>query len=205
MRMTMLTSTRHALLFTTFLAALWVATATAQEARRPASPEGTAATQVDGRWLEITYGRPILRGRTGIFGSGTDYGRKVNDGAPVWRAGANRSTVLRTEVPLEIGGQRVAPGEYVMLVELKSDREWTFILTSQPYQRRYDEKNTTELWGGYNYKPDRDVARAPMRVETIPFSIDQLTWGFTDVTPAGGTMRLWWEKTMASVPFTIGS
>ena len=33
------------------------------QARRPASPEGTAATQVDGRWIEIVYGRPILRGR----------------------------------------------------------------------------------------------------------------------------------------------
>jgi hypothetical protein len=42
-----------------------------------------------------------------------------------------------------------------------------------------------------------------MRVEAIPFSIEQLTWGFTDVTPSGGTMRLWWEKNMASVPFKI--
>lgn len=42
-----------------------------------------------------------------------------------------------------------------------------------------------------------------MRVETIPFSIDQLTWGFTDMTPAGGAMRLWWDTTMASVPFKV--
>ena len=187
------------------IASVLLAGASAQEQRRPASPDGTAATQVNGRWIDLTYGRPILRGRTNIFGSGADYGDKLNDGGPVWRAGANLTTVLKTEVPLEIGGKRVPAGEYAVLVELKDEKDWTFILSTQPRQTRFDGKNTTELYGGFNYKPDRDVARAPMRVEAIPFSIDQLTWGFTDVTPAGGTMRIWWEKTMASVPFRIVS
>ena len=174
-----------------------------QQQRRPASPEGTAATQVDNRWIEIVYGRPILRGRTNMFGSGADYGKKLYDGGPVWRAGANLTTLLRTEVPLEIGGKRIAPGDYGVVVELKSEKDWTFILTTQARQTRYDAKNTTELYGGFNYKPDRDVTRAPMRVEAIPFSMDQLTWAFTDVSATGGTMRVWWEKTMASVPFKI--
>jgi hypothetical protein len=189
-----------ALITTVFLASL-----AAQQDRRPASPEGTTAAHVNGRWIEISYGRPILRGRTNIFGSGAEYGRTLNDGGPVWRAGANRSTLIRSEVPLEIGGKRVPRGEYVMLVDLKNEKDWTLILTSQPYQQDFDPRNTTELYGGFNYKPDRDVARAPMRVETIPFTIEQLTWGFTDVTPAGGTMRLWWDKNMASVPFKIES
>lgn len=176
-----------------------------QQARRPASPEGIASTQVNGRWIDIVYGRPILRGRTNIFGSGADYGQKLNDGGPVWRAGANLTTVLRTEVPLEIGGKRVPAGEYAMLIELRNPKEWTFILSTQPRQAKYDPKNTTELYGGFNYKPDRDVARAPMAVQTIPFSVDQLTWGFSDVTNTGGEMRIWWEKVMASVPFKIVS
>jgi hypothetical protein len=194
----------HALIASMALAVL-VAAPSAQESRRPASPEGTAATQVNDRWIEITYGRPILRGRTDIFGSGADYGVKLKDGGPIWRAGANLTTVLRTEAPLEIGGTRVAPGDYAVLIDLKNDKDWTFVLSTQPRQTRYDAKNTTELYGGYNYKPDRDVARAAMRVETIPFSVDQLTWGFTDVTPTGGGMRIWWGNTMATVPFKIVS
>jgi hypothetical protein len=194
---------RRFLIVGVMMATVFLAAAAGQENRRPASPEGTASAHVNGRWIDINYGRPILRGRTNIFGSGAEYGRTVNDGGPVWRAGANRSTLLRSDVALEIGGKRVPPGEYVMLVELKSEKDWTLILTSQPYQETFDPKNTTELYGGYNYKPDRDVARAPMRVETIPFTIEQLTWGFTDVTPAGGTMRLWWDRNMASVPFRI--
>jgi hypothetical protein len=171
--------------------------------RRPASPEGTSATQVDGRWIEIVYGRPILRGRTNIFGTGADYGKTLFDGGTVWRAGANVSTRLKSEAPLEIGGKRVAPGEYVLLVDLKSANDWTLIVTSQPYTLEFDPKNTKELYGGYNYRPDHDVTRAPMKTESLPYTVDQLTWVFTDVTPGGGTMRILWEKAMASVPFRI--
>jgi hypothetical protein len=171
--------------------------------RRPASPEGSSATQVNGKWIEIVYGRPILRGRTNIYGTGSDYGQKLYDGGPVWRAGANVSTRLRSEAALEIGGRRVAPGEHVMLIDLKNEKDWTLILTAQPYALDFDPKNTRDLFGGYNYRPDRDVARVPMKVESLPFSVDQLTWAFSDVTPAGGTLRIAWERVMASAPFKI--
>src|SRR5687767_8989447 len=125
----------------------------AQE-RRQASPEGTASTQVNGRWIDIVHGKPILRGRTNIFGSPADYGKTLFDGGTVWRAGANVSTRLRTEAALDIGGKRVAPGEYVMLIDLKGPNDWTLILTSQPYALTFDPQNTRELYGGYNYRPD---------------------------------------------------
>ena len=173
------------------------------QGRRPASPAGAVATQIGQSWIEITYGRPILRGRSSIFGSGADYGVTLNDGGPVWRAGANNTTQLTNEVPLEIGGKRVPPGDHALLIELRSPSEWTLIVSDQARQRTYDRQNTTALWGGYNYAPDRDVTRAPMKVEAIPFSVEQLTWGFTDVTATGGTMRIWWDKTMASVPFRV--
>jgi hypothetical protein len=187
--------------FVVVAALVLVTTAAAQQ--RPASPEGTSATQIGRNWIEVTYGRPILRGRTGIFGSGADYGKKVLDGGPVWRAGANNTTMLRNEVALEIGGKRVPPGAHALLIELKSPTEWTLIVSDQAVQRTYNERNTTELWGGYNYTPARDVTRAPMRVEMIPFAVEQLTWGFSDVTATGGTLRIWWDKSMASVPFKV--
>lgn len=171
--------------------------------RRPASPEGTASTQVNGRWIDIVHGKPILRGRTNIFGSGADYGKTLFDGGTVWRAGANVSTRLRNEMPLEIGGKRIPAGELVMLIDLKSEKDWTLILTAQSYALTYDPQNTKDLYGGYNYRPDQDVARAPMTVERLPYSVDQLMWWFSDVTPTGGTMRVAWERMTASVPFKI--
>ena len=185
--------------------------------QRPASPAGSAATAVGGKyvktergqryeggkWIEITYSRPILRGRTDVFGSGAEYGKGLNAGAPVWRAGADVSTRLKTEVPLEIGGKVVPAGEYSLFVELKNDKEWSLIVSSHTAQQKYDPKNKTDLWGAYGYTPDKDVTRAPMKVEVIPFTVDQLTWGFTDVNDQGGTIRLWWEKSMGSVPFKV--
>lgn len=174
----------------------------AQE-RRQASPEGTASTQVNGQWIDIVHGRPILRGRTNVFGSGADYGKTLFDGGTVWRAGANVSTRLRNQMPLDIGGKRVPPGELVMLIDLKSEKDWTLIVTAQSYATTFDPANTKDLYGGFNYRPDRDVTRARMTVERLPYSVDQLMWFFTDVTPAGGTMRIAWERTTASVPFKI--
>ena len=171
--------------------------------RRPASPEGVASTQVNGRWIDIVHGQPILRGRTNIFGSGADYGKTLFDGGTVWRAGANVSTRLRNEMPLEIGGKRIPSGELVIVIDLKSPKDWTFVLTSQPYTTTFNPQNTKELYGAYNYRPDNDVTRASMTVEALPYSVDQLMWWFTDVTPTGGTMRVAWEKVTASVPFKI--
>jgi len=174
----------------------------AQQRRQP-SPEGTASVQVANGWIDIVHGKPILRGRTNIFGSGADYGKTLFDGGTVWRAGANVSTRLRNEMPLEIGGKRIPPGELVIVIDLKSEKDWTFVLTSQSYALTYDPQNTKDLYGAYNYRPDNDVARAPMRVEALPNTVEQLMWWFTDVTPAGGTMRVAWDKVTASVPFKI--
>jgi hypothetical protein len=43
-----------------------------------------------------------------------------------------------------------------------------------------------------------------MMTVTLPFSVEQLTWAFTDMSEAGGKMALMWEKTIASVPFSVG-
>ena len=183
---------------------------------RPASPAGSAAVEVrgrfvngsegpvyrDGKWIELTFGRPIKRGRD-LFGAGDAYGKVLNAGAPVWRAGANATTRLKTEVPLGLGGRTVAPGEYSVFVDLKTGA-WTLILSTWAAQTQYDAANKNALWGSYGYTPDKDVARAPMKLDGLPHTVEQLAWEFVDVTDAGGTLVLRWDKTMASVPFTIG-
>ena len=189
--------------------------AIAQGQQRPASPRGMAATQVggtwttgdepeyrNGKWIEIDYGRPIKRGRENLFGSGADYGKMLNSGAPVWRAGANQSTRLKTEVPLTIGGKTVPAGDYALFIDLKPDH-WTLIVSSWATQKRYDPKNKTELWGSFGYTPDKDVARAPMQLEKLPHSMEQLTWSFLDMSASGGRLAIAWDHTMASMPFTL--
>jgi hypothetical protein len=181
---------------------------------REASPAGSAAIQVgwvasdapaarakNGKWIEITYGRPIKRGRADLFGSGAEYGKGLNAGAPVWRAGANVSTRFKTEVPVMFGTTRVPAGEYSLFIDLKGPTNWTMILSSHQAQATYDQNEKVKLWGSYGYTPDKDVARVPMKIESLPYSVDQLTYVFTDVAPTGATLRLMWDTVSASVAF----
>lgn len=95
----------------------------AQIVHKDLSPAGSASAQVegrwvqgarqaftagrgnytDGKWIDISYGRPLKRGRD-LWGAGPNYGKSLLVGADIWRAGANNTTQLTSEVPLVIGG-----------------------------------------------------------------------------------------------------
>lgn len=171
---------------------------------RVKSPPGSAATQIGEDWIEVTYSRPILRGRNGIFGSGDSYGTKLNAGAPVWRAGANATTRLKTDVDLEIGGTKVPAGEYSLFVELK-EGGWTGIISKQDYMASFDRAKVQEgvTWGAYGYSADHDVARAPMTVQPGAASVDQLTIVFVDVTEEGGGIAVVWDDQIGTLPFKV--
>jgi hypothetical protein len=196
------------------LAALGTVALLAQGGRIP-SPAGVASTEIRGRydngaepayrsgkWIEITYGRPIRRSRE-LWGSGADYGKNLDAGAPVWRAGANVSTRLKTELPLVINGKTVPAGEYSVFIDLKP-ANWTLIVSRWAAQQDYNPGNHQALWGSFDYTRDKDVVRAPMKLEMLPHSVDQLTWEFLDMSDAGGVIAIEWDKTMASVPFKVG-
>lgn len=183
------------------------------------SPAGTAATQVlgrwevekpgaeprykDGKWITVAYSRPILRGRQGIFGAGAEYGKKICSGSLVWRAGANATTVLKTEVPLLLGGKTLPAGEYSLFVDLK-EGAWTLILSNQPRLEKYDPKNKTATWGSDNYDPKFDLLRVPMKLSKSAASLDQFTIQFLNMTQQGGTLALAWDTDLAAVEFKVG-
>ena len=193
------------------LAAVLAITASVAQAQRPASPRGEAAVQVGGeyqerryvggKWIAVDYGRPILRGRTGIFGTGDAYGNAVNAGAPVWRAGANKSTRLMTELDLKFGNQVLPAGEYSVFVELK-EGDWTLILSTHAAKSGFREPGEG-LWGAYNYTPDKDVVRVKMELGELPMSQEQFTISFTDMTDSGGNLSMLWEKTVATAAFSF--
>ena len=187
------------------------------EIKLPPSPQGQASVQVggrwektptggqryvDGKWLVVDYGRPLLRGRANIFGTGADYGRTISDGSPVWRVGANDTTRLTTQAPLAIGGKTLAPGVYNMFAELKAGA-WTLVLSTQPRQPKYDPNDKVLLYGSYNYDPKFDVLRAPMTVRQGDASVEQLTIGFVNVTASAATLSVAWEKTVATIDLRV--
>ena len=196
------------------VAASAVLAAQGQPPRRSMSPEGTASVQVQGKWedgryvggswIDISYGRPLLRGREAFTGTGADFGKNVYPDAPVWRAGANLSTRLKTPVALVIGDKAVPPGEYSLFIEMKGENAWTFIVSSWGQAKQFNAPISEGIFGAYNYTPEKDVVRTSMRVDALPYEVEQLTWQFVDMTASGGRMALLWDKTMASVPFAFG-
>ena len=180
---------------------------------RLASPRGESSTQVGGAydasgsfeggsWIVVDYGRPILRGRENMFGSGDTYGDGFLLGAPIWRIGANQSTRFMTETDLMFGGQRLPAGEYSIFADLEDDG-WTLVFSTWDVKQTFREENPNALWGSYEYTPDRDVLRTAMEVRTLSMSADQLIITFTDMSQEGGDFTIWWDDQFATTPFSV--
>jgi len=101
----------------------------------------------EGKWIDISYGRPLKRGRD-LWGAGPTYGQDLLVDAPIWRAGANVTTQLTSDVPLIISGHRLAPGKkYTVFVDVK-EGHWTFVLstlTAQTHKKTLRQKEGQEL------------------------------------------------------------
>ncbi len=196
------------------LAATVVMAGVAAAQSRPLSTRGHTATQIGGsynadgryeggRWIDIHYGRPILRARQGIFRDGGEYGRRIYAGAPLWRVGADQTTTFTTEADLLIGGQRLNAGEYTMFADLADPSAWTLIFTTWGVMQTFGEDDPNVLWGAYGYDDSRDVMRTIMSVETAGRSLDQLQIGFFDMTRQGGTMYVHWDDQLATVSIEL--
>jgi hypothetical protein len=196
--------------------------ASVPEVKLPPSPPGQAAVQVGGtwtktdqgqryqggKWIVVDYSRPLLRGRRNIFGSGAEYGKVVSDGSPVWRAGANATTTLTTQVPLSVGGKTLQPGVYNVFVDLK-EGNWSLVLSNQERQPKYDPNDKVKLYGSYNYDPKFDVARVVMSVAEradpgrAEHPVEQFTISFLTVSPKMLMLRMEWGTTVATAPIEL--
>ena len=176
----------------------------AADDHRPKSPPGTASTQIGDAWIDVTYSRPILRGRQGIFGAGEEYGKTVMGRSDYWRAGANATTRITTELDLQVQGNVVPAGDYAVVVGLGEDA-WTLVLTTQQSMESFDREALDKglLWGSYGYDPKHDVARATMKLTKLDHSVDQMTIGFVDVDETGATLAIWWDDTLATTRLAV--
>src|SRR5438046_2812123 len=84
-----------------------------------ASERGSVSQTIDGTTVEVSYGRPALRGRT-PFGGVVHWGE-------VWTPGANFSTTLRVSRPVRLGDQAVPAGTYSLWV-VATPTAWTLYL-----------------------------------------------------------------------------
>jgi hypothetical protein len=155
------------------------------------SPHETVGAVVDGDRVTIVYGRPYTKDhRTGeirkIWGGLVPYGE-------VWRTGADEATLLITQKPITFGDTAVPAGAYTLWTLPNEDGSAKLIINKQIGQ-----------WGvgPGSYDEQQDLARVDLKKGTLDTPVDQFTIAIVKNAP-GGTLKLEWENTEFSVPFTV--
>src|SRR6267142_6207894 len=99
-----------------------------------------------------------------------------------------QATVLETSGDLTVAGTTLPAGKY-SLWTIPSPGSWKLIVN----------RNTGQ-WGT-DYDAQYDLARLEMMVESLPQPVEQFTIA---IEPKGkrGVLKLEWEKTRASIPFS---
>ena len=152
------------------------------------SPHETTSAVVDGNRVTIVYGRPYTKNpKTGearkIWGGLVPYGK-------VWRTGADEATMLITQKPMSIGETTVPAGAYTLYTLPKEDGSAKLIINKQLGQ-----------WGT-QYHEGQDLARVDLKKEALDTPVDQFTMSVGKNPSGGGLIKLMWENTQFSVPFT---
>ena len=144
------------------------------------SPHVRTDWTIDGAAISIEYGRPSIKGRpeAALMPPGQE-----------WRTGADEATTLKTDKTLKFGSLSVPPGTYT-LYTVPGANQWLLVVSKK-----------TGQWG-IPYPAGEDLGRAPMKVGKTQAPVEQLTIAIDD-TPAGGTLRVEWGTTSASIPFTV--
>ena len=135
--------------------------------RRTAGEPARYCLHPDRREVDRRHVQPAAPARPpGHLRLGRRVRQELNASGPVWRAGANATTRIKTELDLEIGGKKVPAGEYSFFIDLKEARGRPPLTPA--LHGAFDRAKVGEgiTWGAYGYKPDMDVVRAPMTVET---------------------------------------
>jgi|SRR5579862_1568950 len=146
------------------------------------SPAADTSVTIAGKKITIKYHAPQMHGRK-IFGGLVPFGE-------VWRAGANEATALHTDADLTIKTLNVPKGDYTLFI-LPQANSWQLIVNKQ-----------TGQWG-LEYHQDQDLGRVAMDLAPSPTPVD--AWKITLLAATGnkGNLRMEWEKTIATVPFTV--
>jgi hypothetical protein len=158
----------------------------AQRAR--VSPHETTSAVIEGNRVSLVYGRPYSKDpKSGeirkIWGTLLPNGK-------TWRLGADEATLLITQKPIELGGTTVPAGAYTLyMIPDENGGKLAISKSVGAWGVPVDEKN--------------DLARVDLKKETLETPNDQLAMAVEKNPAGGGIIKIMWEGTQFSVPFTV--
>ena len=102
----------------------------------------------------------------------------------------SEATLFTTQQPIEMSGTTIPAGTYSLFTQPEENGSARLIVNRQTGQwgTKYDEK--------------QDLARIDMKKEPLSKSVDQFTVA-VEKSDSGGVLKLMWENTQYSVPFTV--
>ncbi|MGD1018655.1 MAG: DUF2911 domain-containing protein [Verrucomicrobiia bacterium] len=160
------------------------------------SPHETISTVIDGNRVTIVYGRPYTKDpRTGeerkIWGGLVPYGK-------VWRTGADEATLLITQKPIAFGETTIPAGAFTLWTLPNEGGTAKLIVNKQIGQWGVSPRDSKQV-----YDEALDVARIDLKKDALDKPVDQFTIAVEKNPAGGGVLKMMWESTQFSVPFTV--
>lgn len=150
--------------------------------QKPKSPLTSAMAMVGGNHIHIDYSSPSVRGRQ-IFGGLVAFGE-------VWSTGAHKATSIKFEKPVVIQGKEVPAGKYGFFT-IPGQSEWTIILN--------------QVWDMHladDYDMSKDILRIQVSPETLPETVESLTYTVEETASGTAKISVAWDKTKVSFEAT---
>jgi hypothetical protein len=175
------------------LAALVVGALPLMAQQKRISPHETISTVIGdrrtGNMVTLTYGRPYTKNPK------TGESRKIWGGLVPWdkadRLGADEATLLITRQPIQIGETTIPAGAYTL-----------YTVPSESGPSKLAFSTNIGKWG-VPVDETHDLARVDMKKGTLEKPVDQLTLAIEKDPAGGGVLKIMWETTEFSVPFTV--
>jgi hypothetical protein len=146
------------------------------------SPRDTVRATIGSAHLLVDYGRPHKRGRD-IFGAVVPWNQ-------VWRTGANAATGFTTDADLKVGSTTIPKGSYTI---------WTL---PAPSGAKLIVNSQTGQWGT-QYDSSKDFARLDLATDQLAQPVEVFTIGIDSQGDRGGVLKLQWDRTQYSLPFSV--
>ena len=145
----------------------------------PPSQRQTITQNVALTKLEISYGRPVAKGRE-LWG-------KLVPWEEAWHPGADRATKLTIDHDITVEGKPLKAGEYSLWLIARDGKPWTVIFSSDAgaWHRPYPGES-------------KDVLRVDVTPETVTH-FESLTIDFPSVIADDATLRISWGTSAVSV------
>lgn len=155
-----------------------------------ASSAGSVSSTIGLTDVQIDYFRPKMKGRK-IFGEGADY---LQPFGTLWRAGANSGSKITLSTDAEIGGQKVAAGEYLIFAT-PGATDWKFMLYSD-----------ISLGGNVGaYDKAKEVLATTAKATKLTRMVEILTYNITDISEdnTSANIELTWADVSVKVPMKV--